>query len=209
MNKRELVVIAPVVLLGITAVLLTAGVDHGAARMLLGTLAVAAIVVGAVRSKETQSAEEAVNQLVVATPQAVVQTFAQDRRRPTFNRETGMLVEWYFRTRIEEEIARAKRYGQTFAVVSMKEAAPGGIENARASTKHCLREVDYAGDLGDTIAVCLPNTDRTGVAAVVQRLSDTITGIELSAAEFPVDGGTVSALLREDAWHVTSHEEAA
>jgi hypothetical protein len=64
--------------------------------------------------------------------------------------------------------------------------------------KQWLREIDYAGDLGDVLALCLPNTDRAHAEPVGERLTSLVEGLHVSVSEFPADGGTLAKLLGEE-----------
>ena len=69
----------------------------------------------------------------------------------------------------------------------------------RAIAQDTLREVDFAGDLGQQVAVCLPNTSRSGAWNVVARLTEVAKGMDIRLTEFPEDGSTLAALLGGDA----------
>jgi hypothetical protein len=58
-----------------------------------------------------------------------------------------------------------------------------------------LRDTDFAGDLGHQLAVCLPNTARSGAWALVTRMTEVTKGVEIRLGEYPADGETLSALL--------------
>jgi hypothetical protein len=132
-----------------------------------------------------------------------------DRRRPTFDRDTGLLAEWYFRQRFEEEIARAKRYGHALAALTIGIPAPtaDAVETARLAARAYLRQVDFAGDLGSVIGICLPDTSREQSQVVVERLKELVPGITITAREYPADGETLSAMLNEQSWHTTRESE--
>jgi hypothetical protein len=133
----------------------------------------------------------------------VVQSLRVDRRRPTFDRDTGLHAEWYFRLRCEEEIARAKRYGQLFTLLIFTSSQTATLDIARSAMKQYLREVDFAGDLGDMIVLCLPNTPRTGAELVMGRLIKLVKDLDVRVAQFPNDGETFTTLLGSDEWRVT------
>jgi hypothetical protein len=127
---------------------------------------------------------------------------AGDSKRTTFDRETGLHTEWYFRLRVDEEIARAKRYGQPFTLLTLTADERQILDAARVTMKQWLREVDFAGDLGDTVALCLPNTPRPLAEGVISRLTSVVHGLQVTASEYPSDGPTVSKLLREEEWRM-------
>ncbi len=132
----------------------------------------------------------------------------QDRRRPTLDRDSGLCLNWYFRIRAEDEIARAVRYHAHFAVVCVEGSEGTTMTAAGRILKNMLREVDYAGDLGDSIAVILPNTDRIGAETMAARLQAAGL-VARRIAAFPVDGATLSQLLGEPEWHTSDQVSAA
>jgi hypothetical protein len=206
-NEREAVIaIGAPVLLGVLAVAGSMALGLGAAAFALGALAIIAAGVGSWRVSVLRAAEAATD-IPAQTPAQIVAVRA-DRRRPTFDRETGLLAEWYFRQRFEEEIARAKRYGHALTALVVGVHDRAAIETARLAARAYLRQVDFAGDLSGTIAICLPDTPREGAQAVVDRMIELVPGIDVSAREYPADGETVSALLNEHAWHTTSDDES-
>jgi hypothetical protein len=123
----------------------------------------------------------------------------RERRAPVLDGDTGLVADWYFRLRIDEEIARAQRYGQSFTLIEIRASSPEVLETVRAIAQDTLREVDFAGDLGQQVAVCLPNTSRSGAWNVVARLTEVAKGVDIRLTEFPEDGSTLAALLGSDA----------
>lgn len=118
-----------------------------------------------------------------------------ERRGPTTNVDTGLHTDWYFRLRVEEEIHRAKRYQQPFTVIGVRSESAEMLDLVRMMTADSLREVDFAGDLGQQVAVCLPNTSRSGAWNVVTRLTEAAKGVDIKLLEFPADGSTLASLL--------------
>lgn len=131
----------------------------------------------------------------------------QDRRRPTFDRDTGLCLGWYFRLRAEDEIARAERYVLTFSVLCVQGGEGLTMAGAGRALKHALREVDYAGDMGDYIAIVLPNTGREGAETLAGRLAAVAKLTATRVAAYPEDGTTLSQLLGEPEW-LTSDQGA-
>jgi GGDEF domain-containing protein len=134
-----------------------------------------------------------------------------DRRRPTIDRDTGLCSAWYFRLRLEDEIARAARYGTRFTVLNIaRDEAPPFLTLAPLLHKH-LRTVDYAADLGNALAVVLPNTTRAGAQVVVERMRAERANISISVAEYPIDAETPAKLLGEHDWQTSPEhvDEAA
>lgn len=198
--------LGPVVVLGIVAIAITSAIGSGIAAFALGALAVVCAAVAAWRVVVVERARNAAN--VEQTP-AQAAYIRADRRRPTFDRETGLLAEWYFRQRFEEEIARAARYGHALAAltITVPSQTADGIETARLAARAYLRQVDFAGDLGRVISICLPDTSREQSQVVVERLKELVPGIDVSAREYPADGETLSALLNEQSWHTTPEND--
>lgn len=203
---RTIVLLAPAVVAGFAAVALASNVDPVGLRLALQAIAVLAFITMAwtVARPRGYIIEEA-----PALSPAEAKALGGDRRRPTFDRETGLLTNWYFRLRAEEEIARATRYGQPFTIMSLVADTPVALATPRLSIKHWLRQVDFAGDLGNAIAVLLPNTDRAGAAVAVARLTKLLPDTRIRMAEYPVDGSTLAQLLGDEEWHVTDGLEDA
>lgn len=192
MHARIALLLAPAFVAGTAAVAVASNMDAMAARVALQAVAVAAFIAMAWRVGAIREAEDGPTIAALGPAQAAV--LASDRRRPTFDRETGLCANWYFRLRAEEEIARATRYGQAFTVMSLVGASHEALDVPRLSLKHWLRQVDFAGDLGNAIAIILPNTDRQGAATVMDRLTKLVPNVQVRMAEYPVDGATLSQL---------------
>ena len=199
-NVRTMLLLAPAVIAGFAAVALTSNVDPTGLRVILQAVAVLAFVTMAWAVARPRGAAD---ELAAALSPSQAATLGGDRRRPTFDRETGLLTNWYFRLRAEEEIARATRYGQPFTIMSLVGDSPDALAVPRLSIKHWLRQVDFAGDLGKTIAVLLPNTDRAGAAIAMARLTKLVPGTQIHMAEYPADGATLSQLLGDEEWRIT------
>jgi hypothetical protein len=199
-NVRPMLLLAPAVVAGFAAVALTSDVDPVALRVVLQAVTVVAFVTMAWAVARPRGAAEVLGAVLSPTQTAAL---SGDRRRPTFDRETGLLTNWYFRLRAEEEIARASRYGQPFTIVTLVGDSPESLSVPRISIKHWMRQVDFAGDLGNMIAVLLPNTDRAGAAIAMARLTKLVPGTQIRMAEYPADGSTLAQLLGDDEWRVT------
>ncbi len=195
---------------GCTAVVAATAFDAAAVRIALQALAVASATLMAWRVGviSTENGQMVRTQLAAASP-ARLSAFGADRRRPTFDRETGLCTNWYYRLRVEEEIARAARYGQLFTMLTISAKTPEKLDGPRMAVKEWLRQVDFAGDLGHLISVLLPNTDRTGASVVRERLLAQGKGVEVRLAQYPDDGVTVSQLLGDDEWTVNDIPPAA
>jgi len=202
---RTILLLAPAFFAGTIAVAAASALDASALRLALQAAAVASFLAMAWRVGAMNASEKEPGIVALAPAQAAA--IASDRRRPTFDRESGLCANWYFRLRVEEEIARSARYGQPFTVMSLIGATHAALDVPRLSLKHWLRQVDFAGDLGSAIAIVLPNTDRAGAAFVMERLTRLVAGIEVRIAEYPVDGATLSQLLGDDEWRVSDGQE--
>jgi hypothetical protein len=126
----------------------------------------------------------------------------RDTRLPSFDRETGLCATWYFRLRIDEEIARAERYKHVFTLVTVAAPTADAMAAARVAVRKSLRSVDLAGSLGDGIAVLLPNTPLGGARMAMARIAEDVPELACRASEYPTDGTTLSALLGEHEWFV-------
>src|SRR4051812_32783693 len=194
-NPRLLMALAPGLALGSIAVLMADRVEPASTRFVLQFLAIGAVAdmswrVGAAALAGTITRAHGLpDRLRMVT---------SDHRRTTFDGETGLHVEWYFRLRLDEEIARAKRYGDCFSLIVVTSGSRHVLDAARITTRQWLRDVDYAGDLGNALALCLPRTDRTSAGSVLARLTDMVDGLNVSVAEYPDDGLTLSALLGDE-----------
>jgi GGDEF domain-containing protein len=194
MNVRLLVAVAPAVVLGLLAIIIADRVEPASTRFILQFIAIGAVAdlswrVGAAALGGTITRAHGLP--------GRLKLIATDHRRRTFDRETGLHAEWYFRLRIEEEIARSKRYRQPFTVIVLASPSRQALDAVRVTMKQWLRETDYAGDLSDILALCLPNTRKTDAENVTERLTALVEGIHVSLAEYPLDGETVAALLGE------------
>ncbi|MBI5283710.1 MAG: hypothetical protein HY874_01320 [Chloroflexi bacterium] len=204
---RTLLLLVPAVAAGTAAVATASTVDPIELQIGLQAVAVTAFVVMAWRVGAMPAPQAGATVVSLAPAQAAA--LASDRRKPTFDRETGLHANWYFRLRAEEEIARAARYGQPFTVLSIVGATHEALDTPRLALKQWLRHVDFAGDLGNVIAVVLPNTSREGAANVMERLTRLVRNVEVRMAEYPVDGATLAQLLGDDEWRVTDGIEVA
>src|SRR5205814_2091883 len=133
-------------------------------------------------------------------PSSHVRPLALSRRRPIFDRDTGAYSAWYFRLRAEEEIARADRFGERFSVLSISCDARSSLHVGAVASKK-LREVDFAGNLGSSVAILLPRTDRHGTEIFASRMIAALEDVTYRIAEYPADAQTLDGLLGEDEWH--------
>jgi hypothetical protein len=116
MNARAQLIggIAPAVVAGAAAIVLAGRVEYAIVGIVLQGAAVLAVAVMAWRTAA----------LVTLPPVALVgegatteHAAAADRRRPGIDRMSGLCAPWYFRLRVEEEVARCERYGGALTVV--------------------------------------------------------------------------------------------
>ena len=190
---RLIIAMGPTLALGTIAVALAENVEQTDWRFVLLFLAV-----GSVAASSWRIGAAALGGTMMRAhglPNRLGTIARSERRGPTTNTDTGLHTDWYFRLRVEEEIGRAKRYQQPFTVIGVRSLSPETLDVVRAVTADSLREVDFAGDLGQQVAVCLPNTSRSGAWNVVTRLTAAAKGVDIKLLEFPADGSTLASLL--------------
>ncbi len=205
LNRRLLAQLAPPMIGVAAAFVLTSSVDEWWLRIILQVAALFFAMGMAWR------AGQIIDEMGAAAPMTSgIQSGAilQDRRRPVFDPDTGLCANWYFRLRIEEEKARAKRYQQPLTLIKLTSESERALRHYRGTLKKQLRQVDIAADFGDAIAVMLPNTDRAGAETAIERLALAKSGIEYHLAEYPSEGETLSQLLGEHEWQTTRPEAA-
>jgi hypothetical protein len=205
-NFRLLIALAPGLLLGTIAVAMADNVASPSLRF--GLIVVAIGSVAAMSWRVGAAALGGTLSRAHGLPDGLMMVGGESKRT-TFDRDTGLHMEWYFRLRVDEEIARARRYGTPFTVLTVTAAERQTLDAARITMKQWLREVDFAGDLGDMVALCLPNTARPGAEPVIERLTGVVQGLQVTASEYPSDGPTVSKLLREEEWRIPRARELA
>jgi GGDEF domain-containing protein len=194
-NPRLLIALAPAMLLGSIAILIADHVEPASTRFILQFTAI-----GSVAAMSWRVGAAALGGTIARAHRLPdrLRLITNDHRRTTFNKETGLHEEWYFRLRVEEEIARSKRYGQPFAVVMVAAGQRQVLDAVRITMKQWLRETDFAGDLGEALALCLPNTDKAAAEPVLARLTSLVEGLHVSLSEYPTDGASLAALLGEE-----------
>ena len=193
-NPRLLVALAPAMLLGSIAILIADHVEPTSTRFILQFTAIGSVA--AISWRVGAAALGGTIARAHRLPERL-QMVTNDHRRTPFNRETGLHEEWYFRLRVDEEIARSKRYGQPFSLIMIAAGQRQVLDAVRITMKQWLREIDYAGDLGEALALCLPNTDKASAEPVLDRLTSLVEGLHVSLAEYPSDGANLAALLGE------------
>ncbi len=124
------------------------------------------------------------------------------QRLAIYDRETGLLAYWYFSLRLEEEVARCVRYGQTFSILLL-EAHTGSWTSDDESAlfrymAESFRNCDLVAHLGNLrFSVLLTNTDAQGAMVVREHLrgAEQLREITVGIASFPADGDSCEALL--------------
>jgi GGDEF domain-containing protein len=202
-DRRIAAALAPPAIAGVIVIALAAGFDAPLAVIAFAVIAIVSVTVAAWRVVAVERTEPR-----DVPTEAQVASVRTDRRRPTFDRETGLLAAWYFRQRLDEEIARADRYRHDLTVVTVATATHDDFEMVRLAVRAELRQVDFAGDLHGTIAIVLPDTPPDGAAIVAERLRALAPGIDVTARAYPAGGATPSALLGEASW-LTTREPSA
>jgi hypothetical protein len=123
-----------------------------------------------------------------------------DRRLPTIERNSGFLAQWYFILRIEEEIRRAKRYGELFTVVTIETPTEQDHRAAVNFITRTLRQTDLAGEMGAQVGLLLVQTVGMGADVVIERIRAALPSAVLHATSYPNEGVTASELLGEGRW---------
>ena len=205
-NKKALIGLMPAFFVGAIAIVASAFIGQPAIQSALGAVIVAGVVTMAWRTAAVMERAAAQEVLAAAKP-VFVQRLTGDRRRPTMDRETGLLADWYFRLRVEEEIARAERYGQKFTLLRITHAVEDDRRSVSLAARTCLRAIDLAGNVGSTAAILLPNTGKAGAQTVVDRLHDLLPAAEIAVSECPTDASTLAGLLDEQEWTVREDGE--
>ncbi|MCH8007745.1 MAG: GGDEF domain-containing protein [Chloroflexi bacterium] len=123
-------------------------------------------------------------------------------RLAIYDRETGLFAYWYFGLRLEEEVARCARYGQTFSLLLL-EAQTGrwAPDDESALFRHMsdsFRSSDLVAHLGNLrFVVLLANTDAQGAIVVREHLmaDEELGDLAVGVASFPDDGESCEAIL--------------
>jgi hypothetical protein len=196
---QVVMLIAPALVAGVAAVAVASAVDVVALRVALQAVAVVAVAVMLWRAASGDEDESGRGDMLPLS-RPIAAALRSDRRLTTFDRDTGLCVAWYFRLRAEEEIGRATRFGQPFTVLTVSAESSKALDSTRIALKHSLRQVDFAGDLGNKLAAVLPQTERAGALVVAERLQAASPDVVVRVAQYPIDGATLSHLLGDDEW---------
>jgi GGDEF domain-containing protein len=122
--------------------------------------------------------------------------FAFSTRRDIYDDETGVYARWYFEQRLNEECSRARRQGDTIAVICLAVDERSAITAGTILRKH-VRDYDLIGRAARTrYAVAVLDADPEAVEAISIRLQATVSiGSDLAIAWYPTDGEDAQRLL--------------
>ena len=122
------------------------------------------------------------------------------------NSETGLATRQYFEERFGEEILRAQRLQKELTLVLLdadpatQPGAGGLVRGITAALLANIRGFDVAAHLdAGRFALLLPETTRTGAAAILSRLArgaDQPLQFRVGIGVYPKDGETVHALMQ-------------
>ncbi len=122
-----------------------------------------------------------------------IRDFAQ--RLAIYDRETGLYADWYFRLRLQEELARSRRFGDPCALL-LAESTRGrlGREGEQAlfrAMSRTFRGTDLIAHMGSLrFAVLLTKTTREGAQVARDRLEASMVAgsLHIGFACYPEDG---------------------
>lgn len=105
---------------------------------------------------------------------AVRQFSGTTGRKSIYDLETGFCADWYFMLRVEEEIARTARSGQSFGLLCVEPRQQLGAtmrNHLLLALERSFRTADLVGRLGDVrFGVLLPDSDDIGTSAARGRI---------------------------------------
>ncbi len=157
-----------------------------------------------------------------------LELFEAAERASGIDPKTGLRSDRAFRSAVQQELRRARRYGQPVAVVlfdlddfAAVNAAGGPLVGDRVLRevaillKNKIRDIDLAARPGeDEMALVLPETDRNGALLVAERFRREVEGyfarrevggrivrssVSGGVAGYPGDGGSAEVLLERAA----------
>ena len=113
--------------------------------------------------------------------QRIAQEAERGRRLAIYHPSSGLLAQWYFELRLDEETARAKRYGLPLVVLTLKGSFDGALRPVNSPSQStneasravyaAVRRTDLVGSIGfSELAICLVHCDRAGAAPVIRRM---------------------------------------
>ncbi len=131
------------------------------------------------------------------------------RRLAMYDQASGVLANWYFLLRLDEEISRSRRHDLGFIVLTIKsesgDAEAYGAEVGRGSNERmaravtdCARATDLVGSLGvSSFAIGLVQTDRIGAYKFLRRVMSELDDKDclIGMAVVPQDVGDGVELL--------------
>jgi GGDEF domain-containing protein len=142
------------------------------------------------------------------------------RRLAIYNPSTGLLAQWYFELRLDEELARAKRYELPLVVLTLtgsrsdSESGEGpfgrGADETSRVASAVVRRTDLVGSIGFyEYAICLLHCNRAGAVPFIRRLMEALGDGDwrLGLAVYPDDDYSSKELLeladmRSGPWRV-------
>lgn len=203
MEPRGLIALVLSLLGGVVVILVAAAAEPAALRIALqvGALCTAVIAAWFLSPRTARHLPEKQSEHALSA-------LAADRRMPGLDRHSGLFAEWYFLLRAGDELERARRFEEPLALVSLSGTADV-LEKARDVVWHGLRHIDIAGDLGDSLAVLLPHTDRAGAAIYAGRLQHEVPDSKVGVLAYPDDGQALIRALRADELHFRPPQDAA
>ena len=123
-------------------------------------------------------------------------------RLAIYDGETGLFAYWYFSLRLDEEVGRCTRYGQTFSLLLLEAQtgrwAPDDESALFRYLAESFRDCDLVAHLGNLrFIVLLTNTDAQGAVVVREHLQadEQLRNLTAGLATFPADGATCDELL--------------
>jgi hypothetical protein len=205
-NLRLVIALAPALLLGGTAVVVADRVvEPGLRFALLFTtvicIAMMAWRVGAAAMGGSLTRAHGLPQRLSAIAGAA--------KHPPVDRRTGLHAEWYFRLRVDEEVARAARHGRPFTLVVISPRKGSRVDVSSITLDGLVRQLDFAGIVTGSLLVCLPNTERGSAWHVIDRVTALIQQLDVRVVEYPRDGPSLNALLANAAAISSQQQQAA
>jgi len=155
---------------------------------------------------------EPADRVLIETMQGIIDTAVYSAvitEYATEDSQTGLMTEKYFKKRVEEQLALARRYNFNFSVAllkinNIKELADGGasaqeVRNEVASVlKSTFRITDYVAKYReDVFAVLLNRTIGENITTPFERIRKNLGHISITvgAASFPTDGQDADSLF--------------
>ena len=124
---------------------------------------------------------------------------------------TGLYLFWVFHQRLEDEVARDKRFGHYFAMLLLEPAdlialpTPEDYAEAGRELRHCLRAGDFAAQYdSERFIVLIPETDGDAAKAAGKRILQRLREVTSSRASwtgsvvrYPEDGENAEDLIHQ------------